>query len=274
MKQSDAIHYALRALLRPVVRFCLRHSLQLPDVLEAAKSVFLEVAKKEMESTQLPVNVSRLSVMTGIQRREVMRLLRRKDEIPPYPNLISRVIGQWRHDSRFSTNPGKPRVLEAEGKQSEFSDLVRSVSKDLNPYTVLFELERMDYIERVRGGLKLRASLYIPQGDVKQSFTLLSDDCADLISAVEENVFANPAIANLHLKTQFDNIYEDAIPEIREWVLREGSLFHEKIRKFLSQFDKDLNQAVSERTGKARIAVGAFSVVEQGYMIDDKERRI
>lgn len=41
----------------------------------------------------------------------------------------------------------------------------RSVSKDLNPYTVLFELERIGAVERLSMQARLCAQVATPRGD-------------------------------------------------------------------------------------------------------------
>ena len=76
----------------------------------------------------------------------------KKEKIPV---MISRVVAQWENDRRFLTQAGKPRVLSCDEDDSEFSELVRLVSKDLHPGTVLFELERSGIVERSKRGVRL-----------------------------------------------------------------------------------------------------------------------
>ena len=274
---------SLVLLFRPVVRFCLRHSLQIQDAIEAMKSAFLAVAQEELQRNgrvdqpNVP-SVSRISAMTGMHRRDVSRLMRGNPPVRPSENLITRVIGQWRSNARFTAPSGGPRVLRVDSKQSEFAELVSSISKDLNPYTVLLELERLGYVQETKRGVKLIARSYIPAGDMERGVGLLSADAADLMWAVEENLLDRPQYPNLHLKTEFDNIAPEHIPKIRQWLLDEGSAFHERAFTFLSQFDRDANpQAVTSSKGasgkadngsedgaaacgeRVRVAVGSFS---------------
>ena len=139
----------LKQLLRPVARFCLNRSIKIQDAGEMLKYAFLEIAKEELQRDAKLVSNSRLSVMTGLHRRDVVRLLLDGVEISESAPLLLRVIGQWQQDSRFADKKGHPKSLSIEGKKSEFVDLVQSISKDLNPYTVLFELERVGAVRRV-----------------------------------------------------------------------------------------------------------------------------
>ena len=257
----DIMLDCLGLLLRPIVRFCLRRSLKIQDLLEAAKVAFVSLAEDEIADSK--ASTSKLSIMTGLHRRDVMRLWKEQRAPKNQGSLLTRVLGQWQQDRRFQTKQGKPRLLEYEGKESEFVDLVRSVSKDLNPYTVLFELERIGAVVRVGSNLKLVTTTYVPRGNLKESFSLLASDSEDLLSAVEENLVNTPAIPNLHIKTHYDNICEEFVPQIRNWFLDRGAAFHREAREFLAKFDKDLNPALAKHKGGVRAAVGTFSRIEE-----------
>ena len=146
---EKVVQYALGKVLRPLIRFCLRRSIKIQDVVSVIKREFVSVAREELEAKQLEESVSKISVMTGLQRADVSRVVKQKEEDPAgKASVIGKVISQWRHDKRFTTKNGEPRELICKGKTSEFAQLVQSVSKYINPYTVFFELERLGYIEQ------------------------------------------------------------------------------------------------------------------------------
>lgn len=259
---TRTISDSLISLVKPIARFCVRRSLKLQDIVEALKVALLEVANEEMEKSGATPSTSKLSIMTGVHRRDVVRLLDEEKKERDDEGLLGRIIGQWRNDKRFCTVAGRPKVLESEGKESEFISLVRSVSKDVNPYAVLFELERVGAIERSKSGVKLRSQVFIPVGNVRQGLQLLASDAGDLYEGVEENIFHSPKVPNLHIKTEYDNISPEHEAEIREWLLREGTAFHQKARDFLSQYDRDINPKLADAPGSGRVAVGTFSLLK------------
>ena len=250
----------LKLLMKPIVRFCLRHSLHIQDVLESAKILFTELAAEEMERSGDQPNVARLSAMTGLQRREVMRIFRDSDTREEPQGLVRRVIGQWQQDKRFLTKSRKPKVLSFDGDDSEFRELVRTLSNDLTAGTVLMELERVGAVEQVRGGIKLKSRLYVPTGDLRAGYALLSEDIDDLTTAVEENLLQKLDPPHMHIKTMYDNIDPDSMDDIRNWMYREGSALHQKARNFISKFDRDINPG-EKKNGKpgARVVLGTFS---------------
>lgn len=85
--------------------------------------------------------------MTGIHRKDVDRLILGERKVDPATDVFTRVFGQWQNDKRFSKN-GRPKALDLGGEAVYFAKLVQSVSKEHNPYTVLFELERLGFIKR------------------------------------------------------------------------------------------------------------------------------
>ena len=252
----------LELMLRPIIRFCIRRSIKLQDFLQISKTIFVRVAEAEMEQSEVKVSASRLSLMTGVHRKDVAQILSEGPLFKNEKNFITRIIGQWQNDPRFSTKSGKPRTLTCQGKNNEFIDLVRSVSNDPNPYTVLYELERLGMVQKTSRGLKLIGTFFNPSMNPTESLKLLASDTDDLITAVEENIEGTEKVPNLHIKTEYDKVSEDAVEKIRNWFIKEGGVFHARARKFLSQFDKDINPDVKGKNCKVRVAVGTFSRVE------------
>lgn len=249
---------------KPFVKLCVRNALRLGAVLEALKATYVEVAKEELELQGKPATASAVSAMTGLHRKDAARLL--KDGTPRNKDydLMTRVLGKWQGSSKYTTKSGQPRVLSAQGNGSEFFGLVRSLSADLNPYTVLNELIRIGSVERTaRGGVRIASRVYVPKGDTEQGMQLLARDMDLLAGAVEENLRGVDKVPNLHITTAYDNIPGSQYAKIRKWLLAEGSAFHKRIRSYLSRFDKDINPA-GNPAGKERIevSVGSFSSIQ------------
>lgn len=253
---------ALRAMLRPIVRLCLRSSLGIQTLVETAKEVFVELAAEEIRRSGERLTASRISVITGLHRRDVQRLLEGSAPKESQGALVARVIGQWEQDPRFRTKGGAPKVLSTGSADSDFHRLVATVSKDVNPGTVLRELERTGVIEHTDRGAKLIGRAYNVGERVEEGMAILTSDVDDLVVAVEENLLGEVDVPNLHGRTEYDNISVDALPEIREWVFKEGSLFHRKVRDYLSRFDRDINPEVGGKGG-ARVVFSTFSRIKE-----------
>jgi hypothetical protein len=258
----------LRTLLRPLARFCLRSSLKIQDIIDAFKEVLIQTASEELLKAGHEATTSRLSVMTGLQRKDINRLKESPESKESNANFLARVVGQWQYNADFAKPLGKPRALTFEGAESEFATLVKSVSTDLNPYTVLFELERTSQVVKDGKYLKLNARVFELQGEGKYSDTLdlVGKDWDDSLAAASQNILETPQVPNLHLRTEFNNICKEDLPKIREWLLDRGTTLHEEARSFLAQFDKDVNPRLYKKSGGVRVSLGSYS-----YAQDTKE---
>jgi hypothetical protein len=250
----------LYSLLKPIARLCVRRGVKFQDLLDSAKLAMLHAAQEELAEKGSAQSVSKLSVVSGLQRSDINKRINQKSSHSKERSLLARVIGLWSESADFIDDRGAPRALSLEGKNSEFHTLIGRVSRELNPYAVLFELERSKLAVREGENLRLVSQSYIAEADVEEAARMLCGDIEDLIRAVEENTFNKPATPNLHLKVQFDNIAQDAVAEIKKHLLKEGADFIQRTQHYLARFDKDLNTALATKKGGARIALGVFSV--------------
>lgn len=249
----------LKLMLKPIVRFWLRSSHGLHGFVDVAKAAFVEVAREELQRSGQRVNVSRLSVMSGVHRKDVTRLLADEKALTRQASgIVSRVIGQWEQDKRFLNSSRKPRVLSCDGEGSEFYALVKLVSQSESPATVLFELERIGAVKRTRGGIKLLQRIPRFYQDPREGFAILGDEVALVIRAIEENILLQREIRNLHIRTYYNNVFKRDIPRIRSWLLDEGKKFHKRCRDYLSNFDKDINPGDDSLAGET-VVIGSYS---------------
>lgn len=243
--------------LRPVVRLCLRRSIKLMELFELLKQVLVEVAREELDQSGSEPSVSKISVMSGVHRRDVTRLIDSKTEPARPESIITKVIGQWQNDSRFIGPDGKPRNLTTKGVKSDLFKLIRSVSSDLAPYTVLFELERLGLIELEAGSARLTSRFNLAQNDLCSGYDMFGEDLRDLGQAIDSNLHGTSEPKNLHLKTEFSAIPRDKIPEVSRWLLVNGSKFHRKVEQYLAKFDRDISKQ-KKSNDDVRVAYGSF----------------
>jgi hypothetical protein len=75
------------------------------------------------------------------------------------------------------------------------------------------------------------------------------------------------------LKTEYDNVAPSAVPQIRAWMLREGTAFQHRVSNFLAKFDRDVHRRSASEPGRARVALGSFSFVELEAQADNPKKR-
>jgi len=123
---------------------------------DLAKWIYVDVAGKEFGIKERKLSTSRVSVVTGLSRKEVMRVrqLPRPDdrESTERYNRAARVIAAWRRERDFQSADGKPAVLPMAGSGATFSELVKCFSSDVPARAILDELMRVGAVERLEGG--------------------------------------------------------------------------------------------------------------------------
>jgi hypothetical protein len=103
---------AVLRLLRPLVRILLRNGVSYSTFSDFVKWVYVDVAGKEFGIEGRKQSTSRVSVITGLSRKEVMRVrqLARPDDRASTEkyNRAARVIAAWRRHRNFLDAEGKP----------------------------------------------------------------------------------------------------------------------------------------------------------------------
>lgn len=251
----------LKNLLRPVVRFALRRGIKVRTIVEELKTLLVEEAQSELARSNQEHTISKLSIMTGLQRRDVQRIADHSADSTQHLDLLTRLIGMWTTNERFSRG-AKPYTLSFEGPASDFAELVKSVSMDLNANTVLFELERLALVKRSGSGLELLWNAYQISGDSDDAYALLERDISALVAGVDSNITKAFPVPNLHISTHFDNVSPSEARTIREWLLKKGAALHAEAREFIGSFDKDINPTRYGDQGGMKVTLTSFSLCE------------
>lgn len=253
----------IRACARPLVTWCLKHGIRSSQVEQIVRELFVHEAQNEIKNAQGEFSVSKVSVMTGLHRTEVARLLSNDYDEKGAHDVLNRIIGLWSTAKRYRNRDGSRKALTHAGLSSEFAELVGRVSKEITHYPVLFELERIGAIEYQGDVVHLVVQEYTPEEDVGYGLELLSVDVGDLASAIEANLCKKHQEPSLHLRTAFDNIDPQNLGEIRRWIVKKGAEFQAVVRDYLAKFDRDIVKPEAECAERARVAVTAFSYAEE-----------
>ena len=78
MPSASALSEAVRALLRPLVRLLISKGVGLPAFMELVKDAYVDVAVNEFPVGEKKQTDSRISLLTGVHRKDVKRLRTQK----------------------------------------------------------------------------------------------------------------------------------------------------------------------------------------------------
>jgi hypothetical protein len=253
-------------LLTPLVRLVLRYGMPFGTFAEILRRVYVDVALKEFGIPGRKPSVSRASVITGLSRKEVLRITRLRpiaeevaeDVSAKSYNRAVRVIGGWVRDRDFAGADGEPAPLPFDGGPGSFTELVRRYGGDVTPRAVLDELLRVGSVEMTEGGeARLQSRVYVPaQGDTEK-ISILGSDVADLIATIEHNLREPAARSRLQLTTAYDNLPTEPLARFRVSSAAAARGLLKQLDRELSALDRDTNPA-SPGKGRHRAGVSIF----------------
>lgn len=191
---ADQVHGPLTRLLRPLVRLCIRSGMTFPALSQLLRELYINVAEHEFALDGKEQTDSRVSLLTGIHRKDVSRLRGAGAPVSETPASLSRtsaIIARWLSAPAFTSVNGTPLALPKTAPDAEpsFEALVESVTKDVRPRAVLDEwldrkLVQLDGDDRV----VLLEAAFVPHGDDDRKWHYFGRNLHDHMAAAVDNV--------------------------------------------------------------------------------------
>lgn len=261
MNIVKAVSAAVAALLRPLVRLLLRNGIPYRTFSDLAKRVYVDVAMEEFGIPGRKQSKSRVSIITGLSRKEVLRVRRlpSPDDLGAVElyNRAARVIAGWVRDPRFHPESGHPMELPFDGDAASFGELVKKYSGDATARAVLDELLRVGAVERTpEGTIRLVERSYIPKAGEIEKIGILGADTSDLIATIDHNIQRTGDLF-FQRKVCYDNLPSEALPRFKNLAADRGQGLLEYLDRCLSEQDRDFHPEVAG-TGRMRAGVGIY----------------
>lgn len=237
-----ALKSAVTTVLRPLVGLLMENGLTYPWLSGVLKSVFVDVADQEFSLPEKRQTDSRVTLLTGVHRKDVRRLRQSgqvQDEGPPASVFLgAHLVAVWTSDERFLDLHGRPRPLSRlprEGAPS-FEKLVTSVSKDIRPRAVLDEWLRLGAVEVDDDDcVRLKTEAFIPSKGFDEKAYYLGRNVHDHIAAARHNVQGgDPPL--LERSVYYEDLSPESVRELDELARREGT----KVLQILNRRAREL----------------------------------
>ncbi len=196
MNATEVLVPMLRRMLRPLVRFLVQQQIQYPLLSQVLKSLYVEVATEDFPIEGKRLTVSRLSLLTGIHRREVKRI---QDEDAPEdaatPKAITlgaQIVARWTGEAPYVDDDGQPRRLARTSDEEDsvsFQRLVNSISVDIHPRSVLDEWIRLGVASiDGDGAVVLNAGAFVPVHGFEEKAHFAGRNVRDHLAAACSNL--------------------------------------------------------------------------------------
>jgi Family of unknown function (DUF6502) len=244
---ASKLHAPLARLLRPLVRLCIHSGMTFPALAQLLRELFVNVAEHDFALQGKEQTDSRVSLLTGIHRKEVARLRGAGTPVHETPATLSRtsaIIARWLAAPAYIDRRGAPKPLPrmASGEAPSFEALVASITKDVRPRAVLDEwLDRGLVTINDDDEIVLVDTAFIPRGDDDRKWYYLGRNLHDHIAAAAANV-SSPTPRFLERAVHYDGLSPKLAKKL------EGRS-RELAMEALTAANKEANRAVAKDKG-------------------------
>lgn len=231
----------------------MEHGLTFQWLMGLLKPVFVDVAQREFPLPDKRQTDSRITLLTGVHRKDVRRLReasRMESEEPPASVYLGAyLVAIWTSDERYLDKRGRPKALSRLPRDNEpsFEELVTGVSTDIRPRAVLDEWLRLGAVEvddddRVR----LKTEAFVPSKGFEEKVYYLGRNVHDHLAAARHNVHGGEP-PMLERSVYYENLSPESVHELEELARLEGM----KTLQILNRRAREL-QGRDKRKTKAR----------------------
>jgi hypothetical protein len=265
---ESALSKVLSSLLRPLIRHLIGQGVTFPAFCELVKSAYVaEAERHDREDSTKEVTDSRVSLLTGVHRKDVKRLraaLRAEREVPSQRgvHIAARVIATWVSTARYLDAGRRPRVLplRAAGRRVSFESLVREAKADLRPKVVLDELQRVGVVEvTANDDVRLLRTAYVSALPAEK-LEFLSANVGDHLRSALHNIGGGEP-AFLERAVYYDAVPAEALASLRGRFFEQGDAFLRQINHQVMPLD-DVPMGTGDQA-RCRMRLGVYYYEEE-----------
>lgn len=218
---------ALQRVLKPLIRLSLTQGINFQMLQETLKTVFVQVAEEDFKLQQREQTDSRISLLTGIHRKDVHRLRGQPETSLSQPliTLGSQLVGLWISDADFTDANRQPKPLPrlaSVGGDISFDRLVAKVSKDIRARPVLDEWLRVGVVHIDDNDcVCLNTAAFVPSADFEGKLFFFQQNIHDHLAATAHNLM-NMTPTMFERCVYYDGMTVDAIQELKTLAEEQG----------------------------------------------------
>ncbi|MEW6353521.1 MAG: DUF6502 family protein [Pseudomonadota bacterium] len=260
---DSSLKTAVVAVLSPLVRYLIRQGWTCPALCETIKSIYVaEVVQPYNEDSARASTDSRVSLLTGIHRKDVKRLREELTQGGPAArslrrgaNLAAQVVGAWVSTPKYLAD-GAPKILPLrhKGGAPSFELLVREARADMRPKAVLDELVRAGVAETDSdGNVRLLRTAYV-SALPRDKLAFLGDNVGDHLQTAVRNI-STPHQPFMERAVYYDALPAQALEALRPELFRMGDQLLRQVNEKLMPLE---TETPDDATPRHRVRLGVY----------------
>ncbi|RUM06090.1 DUF6502 family protein [Rhizobium chutanense] len=259
---EETLQAMLVRVLRPLVKLALASGFNFTAFSTVLRRLYIEVAEKEFALPNKQQTDSRISLLTGIHRKDVNRL---RGQAPDASFLTvgisqtSRILARWLADPLYCDAEDRPTALprtSSDGGPS-FESLVSDITKDVHPRSILDDwLDRGVVIVDENGWVQLNLSSIVPNAGDEARRHYFTRNLRDHVQASVMNLMNDPP-PYFERAVHYDGMSPALAARLDEIAREEGMALLLKLNKIAHQAIKD------DPGGNSRWISGVYVITEE-----------
>lgn len=225
-------------IMNDLSQWLIRSGIGYTEFTAALKPIFYAQAVQEIQRIEQKPTISALSLLSGLHRKDVTAYKDAEQAGKPLHDAAvsepisvpSRVIGLWLAEG---WNEHLPFSSETE---HSFELLVKRVSTELHPRSVLNELLRLGIVTENNDYIMLQKGQFIPDPSLQEARKILSNNVHAHLAAGLHNLFQTDQQSFLEQAISADELTEESI-----------KLLHDQSLKLWQEYALQLLKLASER---------------------------
>lgn len=194
-KTPPSIISAIEHCLKPLARLCIHFGLDYRLLSEMLKASFVSVAEEEFKVRGKSQTDSRITLLTGVHRKDVRRLLGRAPEKTPpsrQQDLIANLIAHWLGSPELLDINGEPKPIPRKQHPEysiSFTILAEALTQDIQPRTLLDECISRGIVRLTDDDMvHLISETLLPIDDINDKAHFFAQNIHDHIAAAGHNL--------------------------------------------------------------------------------------
>jgi hypothetical protein len=217
---------AARRLMRPLVRLMMQSGLTFPVLSDTLRRLYVEIAVNDVLTEPKSRTDSRISLLTGVHRKEIRRLREMPADNPDAPDIVtlaSQIVAKWVGSAPFIDADGRPLTLrrtngDVSDLKPSFDKLVESVTTDIRPRAVLDDLLGHGVVVMdAEDCVKLNADAFIPRPGREEQLFYFARNLHDHVAAAVANISAAEVPPFLDRSVHYDRLTPEQVQTLREY---------------------------------------------------------
>jgi hypothetical protein len=254
-----------------LVRLMMQNGLTFPVLADALRQLYVEVALDDVLIEPKARTNSRISLLTGVHRKEIRRLRelpKDPSEAPGIVTVAGQIVARWVGATPFIDADGRPRPLRRTsneaGSDPSFEQLVEFVTTDIRPRAVLDDLLShgvvvMDADDRVQ----LNTEAFIPRAGGDEHLFYFARNLHDHLAAAAANISAVEAPPFLDRSVHYDRLTQAQLHTLREYARAAAIRVLLDVNRLAQELTEATPESASAESGRINLGVYVFDETER-----------